>query len=145
MPSPSVASEKRFPRAPVVVLVFLCLASLITEALMSQSEGALLQSHQARFDCLALESARVPRCKEEAKLHPIDADYCEEAVLACKAKGTYERASDSEHEYFTWGLIARSVRIVLAVFTISFLLWFALLRPLKRKRRSRARSVGAAQ
>ena len=123
-------------RAVVVAVIGLCCASALVELMSLRAEDAVLESHQKRWDCWAEQSHRVPRCVELAKLNPEDADYCSEAVSACKASGAYDAVVDAEARQFSWRKLGAAVRLLWLVATFSFLVWVALVQPIRRLLRS---------
>jgi hypothetical protein len=99
-------------------------------------EAAALQSHQVRWDCLAKESGKVPRCRELAKLKPDDADYCEEAVSSCKAQGVYENLHEADERLSVWGELSHVLRLALLAATFGSLTWVGIVQPIRRMLRS---------
>ncbi len=121
----------------VILAVSLCAAALGCEFLRARVEAAVVQSHEERWDCLARESNKVPSCIAQAKLAPSeDADYCGQAVTACKTNGRYAEASRAEERFFMWDWLARLFRFVVLAVVACSLLWFAVVRPLRRLSRS---------
>lgn len=101
--------------------------------MLIQTDEALIQSHQARWDCWSGESSKVPRCNELAKLKPDDADYCEEAVSACRARGMYENITNVEARYSIWHGLAVALRLVWLLAVLGSLVWVGLVRPIRRR------------
>ena len=129
---------KKYLTLPAVaVFAGLCAASLACEVMRVHADAALFHAHQARWDCLARESAKVPRCRELAKRKPEDADYCEEAVSSCTASGTYADVDNSVERYFMWLRLAGLLRAALLVATFGSLAWIGIVRPIRRRLRSR--------
>ena len=98
---------------PVAVFVVLCAASLTAEVMRVRTAASDIQSHQARWNCLALESGKVPRCVELAKRRPEDADYCEEAVSKCTALGMYRESADADQRHLMWDRLGAWLRVLL--------------------------------
>jgi len=119
------------------VLIYLGIGLVIVcsvcELMLARSTTALLQYHQAQWDCLAKENARIPHCVEAHRPMVEDVDYCNEAVLACKALGAYDLVIKSDDEYATWGRTARRLRLVVLLVGVVCLVWFGVIRRLSRK------------
>lgn len=116
----------------VVAAVVLCCASLLCEVRLRLAVDALIQAHQARWNCWTEESSKVARCNELAKLKPTDANYCEEAVSACKARGMYENVADAEAHHSLWQRLAASARLAWLAAILGALIWVGLVRPVRR-------------
>lgn len=99
---------------------------------MTLAVAALVQAHQARWDCWAEESSKVARCNELAKLRPTDADYCEEAVSACRVRNMYKNVADAEAHHALWQKLALSVRLAWLAAVLGSLVWIGLVRPVRR-------------
>ena len=120
-----------------ILLACLCTASLVCEAMRAQAGGAVQKAHQARWDCLSRETAKVSRCVESIKQGPRDdADFCEEAVARCKANGTYGDADQADARYDVWLRLSRWLRVVLIAGAIAWLAWSGIVQPIRRKRRT---------
>ena len=114
------------------VSTLLVLIFLLSEYLRLLSESKMVNAHQEKANCLALVSKEVYACYKELSLHPDDIDFCPEAVLACKAKGIYKLAEDSDINWIRWIHIDRIARICLFLGCI-FVIGRGLARHLKRK------------
>jgi len=108
---------------------FLCLcgATIFCETMRAQAEAAALQLHQARWDCLTLESGKARRCRALNERHSEDADYCPEAVSACKTAGAYRNVELADEHHSKWDRITRSLRLALLVATASLIIWISSL------------------
>jgi hypothetical protein len=100
--------------------------------MLAQAENEAIQSHQARWDCLAQESSKVPRCRQLARLGPDDADYCDEAVTVCKTKGVYGKTAQADERLSMWHNLAGLVRLAVFASVVCSLVWFGLVRPIRR-------------
>jgi hypothetical protein len=127
--------EKTFKRPSVVLLVGLCATSLVCEVMRIQSGGTALIAHQAHWDCLARETAQVPRCMSLTKLGPRDdADFCEEAVARCKASRTYDDVDRADARYDMWFRLTVWLRLTLFAGAIGSLAWIGIVKPIRRNR-----------
>lgn len=115
------------------VFVVLCVASLVAEVMRARTAVSDIQSHQARWDCLAQESGKVPRCVELAKRQPEDANYCEEAVSKCAARGAYKDAADADQRHLLWNRLAAWLRVALAVAASGTLARVWIVSPARRR------------
>jgi len=128
------ARRKLLARPAFVLVIGLCTASLACEVMRLQADATLLRSLQARWDCLAHETAQVPRCVALARLGPHDdADFCDEAVLRCRALGTYAQADEAVARYFMWLRVAIAMRISLFAGLVGSLAWMAIVKPIRRR------------
>ena len=126
--------EKTIKRPSAVLLAGLCTASLVCEAMRVHTSETALQAHQARWDCLARETAKVPRCMNLIKLGPRDdADFCEEAVARCKASRTYEAVDSADARYDVWFRLAVWLRLTLFAGVVGWLAWVGIVQPVRRK------------
>ena len=107
-----------------------------SELVLARITEDFIHAHQAHWECLGRESSKVPRCMALAKLGPIDADYCEEAVALCKVNGTFERMDQADERHFKWGRLAGLLRLVVLVFIVSLTAWFGLTYIIRRISRS---------
>jgi len=106
---------------PIVVFVVLCMASLTAEVMRVRASALDMQSHQARWNCLALESGKVPRCVELAKRRPEDANYCEEAVSKCTALGMYRESADADQRQLMWDRLSAWLRVLILLAALGLL------------------------
>jgi hypothetical protein len=106
---------------PIAVFVVLCVASLTAEVMRVRTAAADIQSHQARWNCLALESGKVPRCVELARRKPEDANYCEEAVSMCTGLGIYRESADANQRHLMWDRLGAWLRVVLLLAALGLL------------------------
>ena len=124
--------NKYFRRPAVIVLVGLCVAWLFCEVMRAQTEADAIRSHQAQWNCWAQESRKVARCR--ALWQPVieDADYCDEAVLACKANGADARVNATNERADLWRVITAWHRLALLVAVVGLLSWWAIVQPVPR-------------
>ena len=112
------------------------MASLTAEVMRVRTAASDIQSHQARWNCLALESGKVPRCVELAKRRPEAANYCEEAVSKCTALGMYSESADADQRQLMWDRLGAWLRVLLFLGALG-LLGRVLILKLVRRRLSR--------
>ena len=128
---------KTLQRPPVAFAVVLCSASLLCEVMHVRADAAIIEAHQARWDCLAQEKAKVTRCVALTKTGPLDdADFCEEAVARCKAKGTYEEASKADEREARWFRFRAWLRMAVLVAAVGSLVWVGIIQPIRRRLRT---------
>lgn len=118
---------------PIAVFVVLCVASLTAEVMRVRTAASDIQSHQARWNCLALESGKVPRCVELAKRRPEDANYCEEAVSKCTALGMYRESADADQRHLMWDRLGAWLRVLLVLAALGLLGRILILKLARRR------------
>ena len=124
-------------RPAFVLALSLCAASLVCEAMLAHAERATLAAHQARWNCLAEETAKVPRCVALTKLGPReDADFCGEAVVRCRARGFEDDMADAYGRRNLWFGMAIKLRIALFAAAVGSLAWVGIVRPIRWRLRS---------
>jgi hypothetical protein len=123
------------PLVPLRIAVFavLCAASLSAEVMRVRTAASDIRSHQARWNCLALESGKVPRCVELAKRRPEDADYCEEAVSRCTALGINGKPADADQRHLLWARLGAWLRVLLVVAALGLLARMSIVRFARRR------------
>ena len=109
-------------RPVVIAALALACASLFCEWMRVRYEEAQLQTHQSRWDCWAAESRKVARCVELSKENPVDADFCVEAVLACRANGAEAAVERADEGQSTWLRLAAVFRLTWMLAAIGCLL-----------------------
>ncbi len=129
----TMALTRHLKALPIAAFVVLCVASLTAEVMRVRTAASDIQSHQARWNCLALESGKVPRCVELAKRRPEDADYCEEAVSKCTALGTYKESADADQRHLMWDRLGAWLRVLLVPAALGVLAWALLVNRARRR------------
>jgi len=117
-------------------LVGLCGALIFCETMRAQADSDAIQAQEAVWNCWTLESGKVPRCRERGLE---DVNDCDEAVLACKASGEDEHASEAVERDLMWTRISAWLRLVLLVAFLGLLAWMGLAPPIRRVMRPRSR------
>ncbi len=119
-------------RPSLAIFLGLCVAALFCEVMRMKTETAAIQSHQARWDCWAQESSKVARCRDLWKPGLEDANYCDEAISACKVNGSDGRVDKASARADLWRVITAWFRLALLVATVGFIAWWAIVRPARR-------------
>ena len=108
------------------IVVALGSASVLCEVRLLWAETEVLESHQSRWDCWHAECVKVARCREIWKPGQVDADYCEEAVAACAVAGMQMHVQEAEAAHDIWRKRATTLRPVLLLIAVGFIVWFVL-------------------
>jgi hypothetical protein len=128
-----MALTRHLMRLPIAVLVVLCVASLTAEVMRVRTATSDIQSHQARWNCLALESGKVHRCVELAKRRPEDANYCEEAVSKCAALGMYRESANADQRHLMWDRLGAWLRVLLVLAALGLLVRMLIVHLARRR------------
>jgi hypothetical protein len=128
-----MALTRHLMRLPIAVLIVLCVASLTAEVMRVRTATSDIRSHQARWNCLALESDKVPRCVELAKRRPEDANYCEEAVSKCAALGMYRESANADQRHLMWDRLGAWLRVLLVLAALGLLVRMLIVHLARRR------------
>jgi hypothetical protein len=103
---------------------------LLSTRLADYYEIILMVAHQKRSDCLTSQSTILQSCKADLVKHPIDFDFCSEAVSICKQKGFYSDAESADRtmQLFEWAEITTRWMFVLSSASMVLILFGLFLR-----------------
>jgi DNA-binding transcriptional LysR family regulator len=98
-----------------VLGVLSLLSTMVCARFQKLAEEDALMKNRAQVDCLYEESHRLADCHAALSKHPVDYDFCDAAVAACRQNGFYRTASDSWSTLETWRLWTIRSRIAVLI------------------------------
>jgi PhoPQ-activated pathogenicity-related protein len=98
-----------------VLGVLSLVSTMVCAHFQELAEQDALMKNRAQVDCLHEESHRSADCRAALSQHPVDYDFCDAAVAACRQQGFYRAASDSWSTLETWRLWTIRSRIAVLI------------------------------
>ncbi|KQV60912.1 hypothetical protein ASC95_05675 [Pelomonas sp. Root1217] len=111
-------SRRRILCALAVILVLVAAGWACEEAGLSQMSDVL----QRRWDCWAEQTRTRATCAPQRHVAHDDADWCESAVAACRAKGFDRAAEAAEANWGRWQATGAMFRILAALASVALVL-----------------------
>jgi hypothetical protein len=90
-------------------------STMVCARFQKLAEQDTLMKNRAQVDCLYEESHRLADCRAALSKHPVDYDFCDAAVAACRQKGFHRAASESWSTLETWRLWTIRSRIAVLI------------------------------
>jgi PhoPQ-activated pathogenicity-related protein len=111
-----LVSKRMATIAATGILGVVSLASaMVCAHFQKLAEQDALMKNRAQVDCLHEESLRLADCRAALSKHPVDYDFCNAAVAACRQRDFYRAASDSWSTLETWRLWTIRSRIAVLI------------------------------
>ena len=75
-------------------------------------KARMIDAHQRRRNCWVEETTANPICLRDRHLASEDADWCQSAVEACRAKGFYRSVDAAEASWHQWWMAVTVLRVL---------------------------------